>query len=132
MNNVAFNGCYDVLIIISFYLFFFLQIGISVFKILIQVTRPNTILKGIIPGSQSYRSLGQYKEALRVPHFLILGIESPIYFANSTYLQERYIFLALVISFAHTKRLFHLKFIKSILILIYTNFIPCIILNAGF
>ncbi|RVW47596.1 putative sulfate transporter 3.4 [Vitis vinifera] len=42
------------------------MVGVSVFKILLHVTRPNTVALGNIP-----------------------GIESPIYFANSTYLQER-------------------------------------------
>ncbi|XP_042496961.1 probable sulfate transporter 3.4 [Macadamia integrifolia] len=66
-----------------------IAIGISIFKILLHVTRPNTVLMGNIPGTQIYQNLSRYGEARRVPYFLILGIESPIYFANSTYLQER-------------------------------------------
>ncbi|XP_072979473.1 probable sulfate transporter 3.4 [Typha angustifolia] len=66
-----------------------ISVGISILKILIHVTRPNAVVKGIIPGTQSYRNLGHYREAMRVPSFLILAIESPIYFANSIYLQER-------------------------------------------
>lgn len=63
------------------------------FRILIQVTRPNTVILGNIPGTQSYRNMGQYGEARRVPYFLILSIESPIYFTNCMYLQERYVYL---------------------------------------
>ncbi|KAG0484615.1 hypothetical protein HPP92_008694 [Vanilla planifolia] len=37
----------------------------------------------------SYRSIVQYREAVRIPSILVLAIQSPIYFANSTYLQER-------------------------------------------
>ena len=48
---------------------------------------------GYIPGTQIYQNLNRYREALRVPSFLIIAIESPIYFANSTYLQERSVFL---------------------------------------
>ncbi|KAF8400769.1 hypothetical protein HHK36_014069 [Tetracentron sinense] len=64
-------------------------VGVSVVKILLHVTRPNTVVLGNIPGTQIYQNLGRYGEASRVPSFLILAIESPIYFANSTYLQER-------------------------------------------
>ncbi|KAI3684255.1 hypothetical protein L6452_33476 [Arctium lappa] len=66
-----------------------IAVGISVFKILLHVTRPNTSILGNIPGTQIYRDLDRYKEAQSVPSFIILGIEAPIYFANSTYLQER-------------------------------------------
>jgi sulfate transporter 3 len=64
-------------------------VGISLFKILLQVTRPNTVVKGVVPGTQSYRSIAQYREAVRVPPFLVIGVESAIYFANSMYLVER-------------------------------------------
>ncbi|GER44991.1 sulfate transporter [Striga asiatica] len=66
-----------------------IRVGISVFKILLHVTRPNTAALGNIPGTQIYQNLSRYKEASRVPSFLILAVEAPIYFANSTYLQER-------------------------------------------
>ncbi|OMO54137.1 sulfate anion transporter [Corchorus capsularis] len=66
-----------------------IAVGVSVFKILLHVTRPNTLVLGNIPRTQIYQSLNRYRETERVPSFLILAIESPIYFANSTYLQER-------------------------------------------
>ncbi|KAA8541827.1 hypothetical protein F0562_022979 [Nyssa sinensis] len=66
-----------------------IAVGVSVFKILLHVTRPNTGVLGNIPGTQIYQNLNRYREALRIPKFLILAVESPIYFANSTYLQER-------------------------------------------
>ncbi|KAF5957093.1 hypothetical protein HYC85_004318 [Camellia sinensis] len=65
------------------------MVGVSVFKILLHVTRPTTVVLGNIPETQIYQSLSRYGEALRVPSFLILAVESPILFANSTYLQER-------------------------------------------
>ena len=68
---------------------FLLQVGVSVIKILLHVTRPNTLEFGNIPGTQIYQSLKRYREASRIPGFLILAVESPIYFANCTYLQER-------------------------------------------
>ncbi|XP_064972776.1 probable sulfate transporter 3.4 isoform X2 [Musa acuminata AAA Group] len=65
------------------------KVGVSLFKILVHVTRPNTVIMGNVPGTNSYRNLAQYREAVQLPSFLILGIESPIYFTNSIYLQER-------------------------------------------
>jgi len=65
------------------------QVGLSTFKILMQITRPKTVMLGKIPGTEIYRNLHQYKEAVRVPGFLILSIEAPINFANITYLNER-------------------------------------------
>ncbi|OIW04883.1 hypothetical protein TanjilG_23999 [Lupinus angustifolius] len=66
-----------------------IAVAISVFKILLHVSRPNTLVLGNIPGKPIFRNLNQYREALRISSFLILAIESPMYFANSTYLQER-------------------------------------------
>ncbi|KAK9141927.1 hypothetical protein Syun_011327 [Stephania yunnanensis] len=66
-----------------------IAVGVSIFKILMHVTRPNTIVLGNIPGTQIYQNIGSYSEAMRISSVLILGIEAPIYFANSNYLQER-------------------------------------------
>ncbi|KAL0319215.1 UNVERIFIED_CONTAM: putative sulfate transporter 3.4 [Sesamum radiatum] len=66
-----------------------IAVGVSVFKILLHVTRPNTVVLGNIPGTQIYQNLSRYRDAVRVPAFLILAVEAPIYFANSTYLHER-------------------------------------------
>ncbi|EEF36368.1 probable sulfate transporter 3.3 [Ricinus communis] len=66
-----------------------IAVGISIFKVLLQVTRPKTLILGNIPRTDIYRDLHQYKEALMVPGFLILSIEAPINFANTTYLKER-------------------------------------------
>ncbi|XP_057545613.1 probable sulfate transporter 3.4 [Amaranthus tricolor] len=66
-----------------------LAVGISLFKILLHITRPNIVSLGNIPGTQMFQSLERYKNALGIPSFLILSVEAPIYFANSMYLQER-------------------------------------------
>ncbi|KAK2432538.1 putative sulfate transporter 3.4 [Trifolium repens] len=66
-----------------------IAVAISIFKILLHVSRPNTMVLGNIPGTPIFHNLNQYKEALRIPSFIILAVESPIYFANATYLQER-------------------------------------------
>lgn len=44
---------------------------------------------GNIPGSDIFRNIHQYKEAAKIPGFLILSIEAPINFANITYLNDR-------------------------------------------
>ncbi|KAK4484160.1 hypothetical protein RD792_011381 [Penstemon davidsonii] len=66
-----------------------IAVGISILKLLLQITRPKTVMLGNIPGTDIYRDLHHYKEAIGVPGFLILSIEAPINFANSTYLKER-------------------------------------------
>ncbi|PIN25976.1 Sulfate/bicarbonate/oxalate exchanger SAT-1 and related transporters (SLC26 family) [Handroanthus impetiginosus] len=66
-----------------------IAVGISVFKVLLQITRPKTVVLGKIPGTDIYRDLHHYKEAVSVPGDLILSIEAPINFANTTYLKER-------------------------------------------
>ncbi|XP_044491132.1 probable sulfate transporter 3.3 isoform X2 [Mangifera indica] len=66
-----------------------IAVGISIFKILLQITRPKTVMLGKIPGTDVYRNLQHYKEAVKVPGFLILSIEAPINFTNTTYLNER-------------------------------------------
>ncbi|KAL6559866.1 putative sulfate transporter 3.4 [Orobanche gracilis] len=66
-----------------------IAVGVSVFKILLHVTRPNTVILGNIPGTQIYPNVSRYPDAVRVPNFLIIAVEAPFYFANSTYLQER-------------------------------------------
>uniref|UniRef100_A0A2N9J5A4 STAS domain-containing protein n=1 Tax=Fagus sylvatica TaxID=28930 RepID=A0A2N9J5A4_FAGSY len=66
-----------------------IAVGLSIFKILLQITRPKIVMLGKIPGTDIYRNLHHYKEAIRVPGYLILSIEAPINFANITYLNER-------------------------------------------
>ncbi|KAI3884230.1 hypothetical protein MKX03_030263 [Papaver bracteatum] len=67
-----------------------ISVGVSIFKILMNVTRPTTMVLGNIPGTQIFQNVGRYGDAKRVPSFFMLAIESPICFANSAYLQERH------------------------------------------
>ncbi|XP_009103200.1 probable sulfate transporter 3.3 isoform X2 [Brassica rapa] len=66
-----------------------IAVGLSLFKLLMQVTRPKTVIMGNIPGTDIYRNLHHYKEARRIPGVLVLSIESAVNFANSNYLTER-------------------------------------------
>jgi len=89
MDFLACVGAFMGVIFISVQMGLLIAVGISVFKILLHVTRPHTSLQGRIPGTNYYRNIEQYSEATRLPAFLILRIDAPIYFANSTYLKER-------------------------------------------
>ncbi|KAE8009766.1 hypothetical protein FH972_006182 [Carpinus fangiana] len=64
-------------------------VAISLLRVLLFIARPKTLVLGNIPNSTIYRSLDQYPNANNVPGILILEIDSPIYFANSSYLRER-------------------------------------------
>ncbi|GJS03901.1 probable sulfate transporter 3.4 [Tanacetum coccineum] len=44
-----------------------ITVRVSVFKILLHVTRPNTGVLGNIPGTQVYQNVNRYREARRLP-----------------------------------------------------------------
>eukprot|EP01018_Ginkgo_biloba_P022095 Gb_22837 [translate_table: standard] len=66
-----------------------IAVAISMIRLILHVTRPQTAVLGNIPNTTAYRNTEQYPDAARVPGILILRIDSPIYFANSSYLRER-------------------------------------------
>lgn len=68
------------------------QVAISLLRVLLFVARPRTFILGNIPNSNIYRNVEQYPNASTVPGVLVLEIDAPIFFANSAYLRERYIY----------------------------------------
>ncbi|XVE73080.1 hypothetical protein DITRI_Ditri11bG0089100 [Diplodiscus trichospermus] len=66
-----------------------IAVAISVVRLLLFVARPRTVVLGNIPDSTIYRNVEQYPNTNNVPGVLILEIDAPIYFANSSYLRER-------------------------------------------
>ncbi|KAH9316513.1 hypothetical protein KI387_025140 [Taxus chinensis] len=64
-------------------------VTISVLRVILHVSRPHTAVLGNIPNTTIYRNTEQYPDAKRVPGILILRIDGPIYFSNSSYLRER-------------------------------------------
>ncbi|MED6161870.1 Sulfate transporter 3.1 [Stylosanthes scabra] len=66
-----------------------IAVALSVLRILLFVARPRTFVLGNIPNSGIYRNVEHYQNANHVPGILILEIDAPIYFANSSYLRER-------------------------------------------
>ncbi|KAJ3695046.1 hypothetical protein LUZ60_000423 [Juncus effusus] len=65
------------------------SIGLSLIRALLYVARPTTCKLGNIAGTNMYRDMKQYTDALDVQNILILQLGSPIYFANASYLRER-------------------------------------------
>ncbi|XVF71865.1 hypothetical protein PTKIN_Ptkin12aG0073700 [Pterospermum kingtungense] len=66
-----------------------IAVAISVLRLLLFIARPRTVVLGNIPNSTIYRNVEHYPNTNNVPGVLILEIDAPIYFANSSYLRER-------------------------------------------
>lgn len=66
-----------------------MQVAISIFRVLLFVARPRTMVLGNIPNTMIYRRIDQYPVAQSIPGVIILHIDAPIYFANASYLRER-------------------------------------------
>ncbi|KAK6260047.1 STAS domain - like 1 [Theobroma cacao] len=66
-----------------------IAVAISLLRLLLFVARPKTLVLGNIPNSTIYRNVEQYPNTNNVAGVLILEIDAPIYFANSSYLRER-------------------------------------------
>lgn len=67
-----------------------MQVGLSLLRVLLFVARPRTLVLGNLPDTKIYRNVEQYPKTDSVPGILILDIGAPIYFANASYLRERY------------------------------------------
>ncbi|KAL3531315.1 hypothetical protein ACH5RR_010637 [Cinchona calisaya] len=66
-----------------------IAVALSLLRVLLFVARPRTLVLGNIPDTKIYRNVDQYPNTKNVPGVLILEIDAPIYFANSSYLRER-------------------------------------------
>ncbi|KAL3517606.1 hypothetical protein ACH5RR_020195 [Cinchona calisaya] len=66
-----------------------IAVALSLLRVLLFVARPRTLVLGNIPDTKIYRNVNQYPNTKNVPGVLILEIDAPIYFANSSYLRER-------------------------------------------
>ncbi|XP_042486419.1 sulfate transporter 3.1-like [Macadamia integrifolia] len=64
-------------------------VTLSMLRVFLFISRPRTFVLGNLPNSMIYRNIDQYPDANSVPGVLILQIDAPIYFANSSYLRER-------------------------------------------
>ncbi|XP_027158434.1 sulfate transporter 3.1-like [Coffea eugenioides] len=66
-----------------------IAVALSLLRVLLFIARPRTLALGNIPDTNIYRNVDQYPDTRNVPGLLILEIDAPIYFANSSYLRER-------------------------------------------
>lgn len=66
-----------------------IAVALSLLRVLLFVARPKTAVLGNLPETKIYRNVDQYPNAKTVPGVLLLEIDAPIYFANSSYLRER-------------------------------------------
>ena len=65
-------------------------VGVLVLRVLLSVARPRTTALGKVPGSAAaYRRMDQYATARATPGVLVLRVDTPICFANASYLRER-------------------------------------------
>lgn len=69
-------------------------VALSMFKILVLVTRPHLAILGEIPGAAVYRNIRQYKYAKTQEGILALRIDAPIFFTNANFIRERVLTMA--------------------------------------
>eukprot|EP00245_Coleochaete_scutata_P012482 TRINITY_DN4844_c0_g2_i1.p1 TRINITY_DN4844_c0_g2~~TRINITY_DN4844_c0_g2_i1.p1 ORF type:complete len:671 (+),score=150.34 TRINITY_DN4844_c0_g2_i1:423-2435(+) len=65
-----------------------IAISLSFLKVLLLFTRPKVSSLGRIPGSDVYRSVAQYPEAVTPSGVLVLRVDGAFYFANANYIKE--------------------------------------------
>lgn len=83
-----------------------MQVGISVMRLVLFVGRPKIYVMGNIQNTEIFRNIEHYPQAITLSSLLILHIDGPIYFANSSYLRDRlfiyhfiYIYLVIVVEY---------------------------------
>ena len=74
-----------------------MQVGISVLRLLLFVGRPKIYVMGNFQNTEIYRNIEQYPQATTLSSIIILHIDGPIYFANSSYLRDRFIIIYFII-----------------------------------
>ncbi|KAJ1268367.1 hypothetical protein BS78_07G129400 [Paspalum vaginatum] len=89
MDFIACMGAFFGVVFKSVEIGLLIAVSISFAKILLQVTRPRTVLLGNLPGTTIYRNTDQYPNASHVPGVVIVRVDSAIYFSNSNYIRER-------------------------------------------
>ncbi|EPS65934.1 hypothetical protein M569_08843, partial [Genlisea aurea] len=85
---IACMGAFFGVVFISVEIGLLIAVGISFVKILLQVSRPRTVVLGKIPRTNVYRNLEQYPEATKLGGILIVRVDYAIYFSNSNYVRE--------------------------------------------
>ncbi|KAJ7530782.1 hypothetical protein O6H91_14G018800 [Diphasiastrum complanatum] len=89
LDFLACLGAFIGVVFISINTGLLIAIGISVGKILLQISRPHTAIMGLIPSTNIYQDMQHYTNATQIPGILIIRIDSPICFTNGNYIKER-------------------------------------------
>lgn len=64
-------------------------VGVSLVFVIYETANPHMAVLGRLPGTTVYRNVLQYPDAFIYHGIVILRIDSPIYFANITFIKER-------------------------------------------
>ena len=63
-------------------------VGASMAVVILHSTRPHVALLGRLPGTDHFRNVRRYPEAVTIPRLLVVRIDSQFYFGNVNYLKE--------------------------------------------
>lgn len=66
-----------------------IAVGLSLVLVIYESARPHTAELGKLPNTTVYRNIRQYEDAATVEGMIILRIDAPIYFANTSYVKEK-------------------------------------------
>ncbi|KAK1421719.1 hypothetical protein QVD17_24277 [Tagetes erecta] len=64
-------------------------VGVSLAFVIYESANPHIAVLGRLPGTTIYRNIQQYPEAYTYNGIVIFRIDSPIYFANTSYIKDR-------------------------------------------
>eukprot|EP00854_Cymbomonas_tetramitiformis_P001011 gene1011-1536_t len=66
-----------------------IAVSLSLVLVIYESARPHTAELGKLPNTTVYRNIRQYEDAATVEGMIILRIDAPIYFANTSYVKEK-------------------------------------------
>lgn len=64
-------------------------VGLSMLKVLVQITRPHLATLGLVPGTGVYRNIQQYMHAELTAGVYVLRVDGPLYFPNANFVREK-------------------------------------------
>lgn len=62
-------------------------VGLSVLLLVVRTTRPHTAVLGRLPGTEVYRNLERFPDAIPTPGVLVVRLDAQLYFGNVTFLR---------------------------------------------
>jgi MFS superfamily sulfate permease-like transporter len=76
----------------------FISIGLSLSLVLFRSSRPGFAILGRVVGTDVYRSIIDYPEAVCIPGIICFQFQSPVYFMNAAYMRKSLIDAELLLS----------------------------------